>query len=135
MAKRKSIPRKPLPQDDTRSPSEEIQALREQVRNLQFEVDVLKETIAVIKKDPGVDLTVLRNREKAVIIGTLREKYALPMLLTHFHMARSSYYYQQAVMDKPDKNLPFRAQITSFFTKINEYMVIAVFIWRKKGKV
>ena len=82
---------------------------------MQFEVDVLKETLAVLKKDPGVDLTALKNREKAVIIGALREKYALPILLTHFHMARSSYYYQQTVMHKPDKYLPFRAQITSVF--------------------
>ena len=99
MAKRKSIPRKPLPPDAPRPQSEEMQALQEQVRHLQFEVDVLKETLAVLKKDPGVDLTALKNREKAVIIGALREKYALPMLLTYFHMARSSYYYQQAVMN------------------------------------
>ena len=98
MAKRKSIPRKPLPPNAPRPPSEEMQALQEQVRHLQFEVDVLKETLAVFKKDPGVDMTALKNREKAVIIGALREKYALPMLLTYFHMARSSYYYQQAVM-------------------------------------
>ena len=78
-------------------------------------MDVLKETLAVFKKAPGVDLTALKNREKAVIIGALREKYALPMLLTYFHMARSSYYYQQAVMNKPDKYHPFREQITSVF--------------------
>lgn len=115
MAKRKSIPRKPLSPDAPRPQSEEMLALQEQVRHLQFEVDVLKETLAVFKKDPGVDLTALKNREKAVIIGALREKYALPMLLTYFHMARSSYYYQQAVMNKPDKDLPFRGQITSVF--------------------
>ncbi len=92
-----------------------MQSLQEQVRHLQFEVDVLKEALAGFKKDPGVDLTALKNREKAVIIGALREKYALPMLLTYFHMARSSYYYQQAVMNKPDKDLPFRGQITSVF--------------------
>ena len=115
MAKRKSIPRKPLPPDALRPQSEEMLALQEQVEHLQFEVEVLKETLAVLKKDPGVDLTALKNREKAVIIGTLREKYALPMLLTYFHMARSSYYYQQAVMNKPDKYLPFREQITSVF--------------------
>ncbi|PWM59706.1 MAG: IS3 family transposase, partial [Subdoligranulum variabile] len=108
MAKRKSILRKPLPPNALRPQSEEMLALQEQVRHLQFEVDVLKETLAVFKKDPGVDLTALKNREKAVIIGALREKYALPMLLTYFHMARSSYYYQQAVMNKPDKYLPFR---------------------------
>lgn len=50
-----------------------------------------------------------------MIIGALRGKYALPMLLTYFHMARSSYYYQQAVMNKPDKYLPFRGQIISVF--------------------
>lgn len=113
MAKRKSIPRKPLSPDAPRPQSEEMLALQEQVRHLQFEVDVLKETLAVFKKDPGVDLTALKNREKAVIIGALREKYALPMLLTYFHMARSSYYYQQAVMNNPDKYLPFRGQIIS----------------------
>lgn len=115
MAKRKSIPRKPLPPDAPRPQSEEMQALQEQVQHLHFEVDVLKETLTVLKKDPGVDLTALKNREKAVIIGALREKYALPMLLTYFHMSRSSYYYQQAVMNKPDKYLPFREQITSVF--------------------
>ena len=115
MAKRKSIPRKPLSPDDPKPQSEEMQALREQVRHLQFEVDVLKDTLAVLKKDPGVDLTALKNREKAVIIGALREKCALPMLLSYFYMARSSYYYQQTVMHKPDKYLPFRAQITSVF--------------------
>lgn len=50
-----------------------------------------------------------------MIIGALREKYALSMLLTYFHMARSSYYYQQTAMNKPDKYLPFRAQIISVF--------------------
>ena len=115
MAKRKSIPRKPLPPDALRPQSEEMHALQKQVQHLQLEVDVLKETIAVLKKAPGVDLTTLKNREKAVIIGALREKFALPMLLTYFHMARSSYYYQQAVMNKPDKYLPFRRQIISVF--------------------
>lgn len=73
MAKRKSIPRKPLPSDAPRPQSEEMHALQKQVQHLQFEVDVLKETIAVLKKDPGVDLTALKNREEAVIIGTFLE--------------------------------------------------------------
>lgn len=66
MAKKKSIPRKPLPPDAPRSQSEEMLALQEQVRHLQFEVDVLRETLAALKKDPGVDLTALKNREKPV---------------------------------------------------------------------
>lgn len=47
MAKRKSIPRKPLPPDAPRPQSEEMHALQKQVQHLQFEVDVLKETLAV----------------------------------------------------------------------------------------
>lgn len=115
MAKRKSIPRAPLPQEHALSETEELEKLRTQLQELQFEVDVMKETIAVLKKDPGVDLTVLRNREKAVIIDALKGKYALPTLLSRFNMAKSSYYYQRAVMNKPDKYLSYRAQITAIF--------------------
>ena len=115
MAKRKSIPRAPLPQEHALSETEELEKLRTQLQELQFEVDVMKETISVLKKDPGIDLTVLRNREKAVIIDALKGKYALPALLSRFKMAKSSYYYQQAVMNKPDKYLSQRAQITSIF--------------------
>ena len=115
MAKRKSIPRAPLPQEHALSETEELEKLRTQLQELQFEVDVMKETIAVLKKDPGVDLTVLRNREKAVIIDALNGKYTLPMLLSRFNMAKSSYYYQRAVMNKPDKYVFCRTQITSIF--------------------
>lgn len=130
MAKRKSIPRKQL-SDEYRPvipQSEELETLRTQLQELQFEVDVLKETIAVLKKDPGTDLTVLKNREKAVIIDALKEKYVLPMLLAYFHMAKSSYYHQQAVRNKPDKYFPLREQIVSVFHETGEYMVTAVFI-------
>lgn len=115
MAKRKSIPRAPLPQEHALSETEDLEKLRTQLQELQFEVDVMKETIAVLKKDPGVDLTVLRNREKAVIIDALKGKYTLPMLLSRFNMAKSSYYYQRAVMTKPDKYVFCRTQITSIF--------------------
>ena len=115
MAKRNSIPRATLPQNHALSESEELEKLRTQLQELQFEVDVMKETIAVLKKDPGVDLTVLRNREKAVIIDALKGKYTLPTLLSRFNMAKSSYYYQRTVMDKPDKYLSCRAQISSIF--------------------
>lgn len=105
MEKRKSIPRGPIPQNYTAPQFEKLGVLRAQVQNLQLEVDVLKETVAVLKKDPGIDLTVLKKREKAVIIDALKEKYALPTLLSRFQMAKSSYYYQQAVMNTPDKYL------------------------------
>ena len=68
-----------------------------------------------LKKDPGADLAGLKNREKAVIIGALGKKYALPMLLAYFNMARSSYYYQKASLSKPDKYMRYREKIKSLF--------------------
>ena len=43
----------------TVSSSEEIAALKAQMQEMQMQIDILKETINVLKKDPGVDQTVL----------------------------------------------------------------------------
>lgn len=45
---------------------------------MQMEIDILKETINVLKKDPGIDRAALKNREKAVMIDALKSKYPLP---------------------------------------------------------
>ena len=57
--------------------------------------DILKETINVLKKDPGNDQSALCNREKAVIIDALKTKYSLPLLLRKMQLSKSSYYYQK----------------------------------------
>ena len=74
-----------------------MKSLLKQIQDLKLEVDILKETINVLKKDPGVDLKTLRNREKAVIIGTLTRFYSLPLLLHKLDLAKSSYYYCKKV--------------------------------------
>ena len=49
--------------------------LKNQMLEMQMEIDILKETITVLKKkDPGIDQTALSNREKAVIIDALKTK-------------------------------------------------------------
>jgi transposase-like protein len=45
----------------------------------------------------------LRNREKAAIIGALKNKHSLPNLLSSLRISRSSYYYQQKVARAQDK--------------------------------
>ena len=60
-------------QEGTASSSADIEELRSQMKDMQMEIDILKETISVLKKDPGADRTVLRNREKAVMIGALKD--------------------------------------------------------------
>lgn len=51
---------------------EDINQLKAQMFDMQMEIDILKETINVLKKDPGIDQTALTNREKAVIIDALK---------------------------------------------------------------
>lgn len=49
----KNIKPEKLPDMDEKISSEEIESLRKQMYELQLEVDILKETINVLKKDPG----------------------------------------------------------------------------------
>ena len=64
----------------TSKPSE-LDELRAQIQNLQLEVDILKEMLDVLKKDPGTDWKTLKNREKAVMIGAMKKDDPLPLLL------------------------------------------------------
>lgn len=93
----------------------DLAQLRNQLRDMQMEIDILKETINVLKKDPGIDQTALKNREKAVIIDALKSKYPLPALLKWLELSKSSYYYQEAVKKRPDKYKDIRNRIRQLF--------------------
>ncbi len=68
--------------DTNSKPSnDDIEQLKAQMQDMQLEIDILKETINVLKKDPGIDQTALSNREKAVIIDALKNKYSLPTFI------------------------------------------------------
>jgi transposase InsO family protein/transposase-like protein len=97
------------------APAEGMEALRAQMLDMQMEIDILKETINVLKKDPGVDQTALKNREKAVIIDALKSKYSLPDLCRKLDLPKSSYYYQEKVMRAKDKYQELRKHICDLF--------------------
>ena len=94
---------------------EDINQLKAQMFDMQMEIDILKETINVLKKDPGIDQTALTNREKAVIIDALKNKYSLPVLLKKLNLAKSSYYYQEKAIHAEDKYHSLRKRITELF--------------------
>lgn len=98
--------------------SEEAETLQAQIEDLRMEVDILKETIEVIKKDPCVDQRALTNSEKAVIVGALRGKYSLPRLLEWLDIPRSSYYYQKK-QQNIDKYSELRPTIIKLFNDNN----------------
>jgi transposase InsO family protein/transposase-like protein len=93
----------------------EAEELKRQVYRLQLEKDVLEKAAEILKKDEGVSLENLTNREKAIVIGALRNKYKLHELLDVFHMAKSSYCYQQASLNAPDKYAGLRVKIRTVF--------------------
>lgn len=76
---KKTDPNIPIDPKDIQS-AEDIDALKARMIDMQMEIDILKETINVLKKDPGVNQEALSNREKAVIIDALKNKYSLPKL-------------------------------------------------------
>ncbi len=73
--------------------SGDVDALNEEIRSLQLEVAILKETINVLKKDPGVDTSALSNREKTVVVNALRNHFSLAALLKKMNLPRSVFYY------------------------------------------
>lgn len=49
----KNVKPEKLPDTDVMMPSEEVESFRKQIYELQLEVDILKETINVLKKTPA----------------------------------------------------------------------------------
>ena len=91
--------------------AEDVEALKAQMMEMQMEINILKVTINVLKKDPGVNLEALSNKEKAVIIDAVKHKYSLPKLCRKLNVSRSSYYYQEAAMHAADKYCEIRSKI------------------------
>lgn len=86
--------------------SDEINQLKAQMQDMQLEIDILKETINVLKKDPDIDQSALSNREKAVIIDVLK-------IDTHCHYYYRNYNYQKAVIII--RNNPYKKKINIHF--------------------
>ncbi len=84
---------------------------------LQMEYDILEKTVEIIKKDPGISLN---NREKAMVIDALREKYRLNFLLEALCISKSSYCYQAKALTREDKYGNLRGQIKEIFIESNE---------------
>ena len=103
---RKNIILDELPDMEEKVSTEEIEMLRNQMYELQMEVNVLKEILNIIKKDPGADHKNLKNREKVAVIDAMKNKYPLPKMLRMPELSRSSYYYQINLISREDKYTP-----------------------------
>lgn len=97
------------------SKTSELDELRAQSQYLQLEVDILGEILDVLKKDPGTNWGTLKNREKTVMVSTMKNDYPLPLLLRKFERPKSSYDYQVNTINSPDKYATLREKVKEAF--------------------
>ena len=68
-----------------------------------------------LRKGLGVDLRLLTNREKTLLVDALKQTHALPDLLARLGLARSSYFYHRARLWVADKYGDVRQTIADIF--------------------
>ena len=71
-----------------------VKRLENDVYKLQLERDILEKAGDILKKEEGINLDQLTNREKVFLIDALRNKYKLNELLPVLKLSKSSYCYQ-----------------------------------------
>lgn len=94
--------------------AKQVAELKKEVRRLKIERDIYEKVAEIIKKDQGINIQFLTNREKAIIINALRESYQLKELLEILIMAKSSYNYQVTAINT-DKYINLRIKIKNIF--------------------
>ncbi|WP_414150638.1 IS3 family transposase [Acetobacterium carbinolicum] len=94
--------------------SSQVAELQKEVHRLKIERDIYEKAAELIKKDKGINLQTLTNREKATIINALRESHQLNMLLNIMVMAKSSYCYQVLAINT-DKYADLRTKVKGTF--------------------
>ncbi len=108
--------KQPLP-DDIKALQAQVTELKKQIYELQLEKDILEKAAEIIKKDPGIDLKKLKNKEKRELVDALKVKYPLTILFQRLHIAKSSYYYQRKAFILPDKYQALKETITALFNE------------------
>jgi transposase InsO family protein/transposase-like protein len=104
---------------EKQSLSQQVEELKNEVFQLQLERDILEKAGEILKKGQGINPETLTNREKAVLIDALRDKYRLELLLSTLRIAKSSYCYQECVLQSPDKYASLRMRVKEIFTEAN----------------
>ena len=92
-----------------------VKRLERDVYKLQLERDILETAGEILKKEKGISLDKLTNREKVCLIDALRKKYKLKELLPILLMPKSSYCYQVQCIKREDKYKDLRSHIKELF--------------------
>ena len=96
---------------------QQLETLRQDVRRLQLEKDLLNKANELVKKDLGIDRQHLTNREKTQLVDALKPTYKLTELLCEVGLPRSSYFYHRARLEVADKYADVRQAMTDIFER------------------
>ena len=104
-----------VPETDLASLPDDVEALKKRCAELELDNAILSQTIAILKKDPGVDPSGMADREKTTVIGALGNRFSVSALCGKPRISRSSYYYAKAASCAPDRYARDRRRIRSIF--------------------
>ena len=103
-------------QADTDAPEARKRGLAEELRRLEPGRDVMEGALGLLGKGAGADpADEPANREKTLLVGSLRPKWGLSELLRALGMARSSHQYQPEAMRSPDGDAEAREMACAVF--------------------
>lgn len=95
----------------------ESEALQKEIHHLRLQKDVLVKAAECLKKEQGVNLQSLNNREKTIVIDALGSQYKLGDLLGYLGLAKSSYFYQKKSLAQVDKYQNLKHLIKEIFNE------------------
>ncbi len=102
---------------DQRALEHQLEVLRQDIRRLQLEKDLLKKANELLTKELGIDRQHLTNREKTMLVDVLRATYSVTDLLCELNLPRSSYFYHRARLKVADKYADVRKAMTDIFER------------------
>ena len=108
---------KPPADPDKAELEQQLEALKGELRRLRLEHDLLKKANEIIKKDLGVDLQLLTNREKTMLVDALKPAHAVKELLAALGLARSSYFYNRGQIRLGDRHVELRRTLSEIFER------------------
>lgn len=96
---------------------QQLETLRQDIRRLQLEKDLLKKANELLKKELGIDQQPLTNREKTLMVDALKSTYTVTELLCELNLPRSSYFYHRARLEVADKYADVRQAMANIFER------------------
>lgn len=93
---------------------EEIRVLEKEKAKLELENKVLIKANEVLKKEIGVDYSLLSNKEKTLVVNALKDVYKINELLNTLNLKKSTFFYEVSKINY-DKYAEIRKLINKIF--------------------